>query len=189
MRYRLAAALVALLALAALAAPTPADDKDAKVEVGKPAPPIDLPATNIGSVLPDKKGAKSLSLADLKGKNVVLFFYPKALTSGCTIQSCGFRDRVKDFAKLDTVVIGISTDPVALQQKFTDTNELNFPLFADADKKVAREYGVLTARGMAARTTFVIDKKGVVRKVYNNANAKGNPEEVLRYVRDSLAAK
>src|SRR3954463_5749382 len=82
-----------------------------KVEVGKPAPNVELEATQIEKVLPDKKDAKTLKIKDFKGKkNVVLFFYPKAMTRGCTVESCGFRDRIKKFDDLDTVVIGISTD-------------------------------------------------------------------------------
>jgi thioredoxin-dependent peroxiredoxin len=167
-----------------------ADDAP-KVEVGKPAPSIDLPATQIDKVLPDKKDAKKLTLKDFEGKkNVVLFFYPKAMTPGCTRESCKFRDLNKEFAKLDTVVIGISTDKLDAQKKFTTKESLNFPLLADADKKIAKSYGVLNAdRGFANRATFVIDKKGIVRKIYPKANADKNPEEVLSWVKENLADK
>jgi thioredoxin-dependent peroxiredoxin len=177
----------AALAWASLPAAHAADDQ--KVEVGKPAPPIDLPAANVGKALPGKADAKTLSLADLKGKNVVLYFFPKAMTPGCTRQSCGFRDLSKDFAKYDTVVVGISTDRLAEQNKFTEKESLNFPLLADADKKVAREYGVLSDRGFARRATFVIDKQGIVRKIYPSANADKNPQEVLDYVKNHLEKK
>ncbi len=110
-------------------------------KVGEPAPAFDLPATQIDKVLPDKKDAKTLSLKDLKGKNVVLFFYPKALTKGCTIESCGFRDRVEKFAALDTVIVGISNDTLELQGKFTSKEKLSFPLLADTDKSVTKAYG------------------------------------------------
>jgi peroxiredoxin Q/BCP len=161
-----------------------------KVEVGKPAPDFTLPATQIEKALPDKKDAKTLSLRDLQGKNVVLYFYPKAMTPGCTRESCGFRDLSREFAKLDTVVLGISTDTLTDQAKFTEKESLNFPLLADADKKVAQEYGVLNpARGFASRATFVIDRKGIVRKVYPAANADKNPQEVLDWVRENLAEK
>jgi peroxiredoxin Q/BCP len=184
---RLLCAALLCLACAALAAN--ADDAP-KVEEGKPAPDFTLPATQIGKVLPDKADAKALSLADLKGKNVVLYFYPKAMTPGCTRQSCHFRDLSKEFAKLDTVVLGISTDKLDAQEKFTDKEKLNFPLLADADKKVAKEYGVLNPeRGFANRATFVIDKKGVVRKIYPKADADKNPQEVLDYVRENLTDK
>jgi peroxiredoxin Q/BCP len=85
------------------------------------------------------------------------------------------------------VVIGASTDTLALQQKFTDKENLNFPLLADPDKKLAQEYGVLNPeRGFASRSTFVIDKKGIVRKIYSKADAKKNPQEVLDYVKENL---
>jgi thioredoxin-dependent peroxiredoxin len=174
-------ALVLFSALAADAQP---------VEVGKPAPDIALPAANIGKALPDKTDAKTLNLKDLQGKkNVVLFFFPKAMTRGCTMESCGFRDLTRDFAKYDTVVIGISTDTLADQNKFTEKESLNFPLFADSDKKVTKEYGVLSDRGFAKRVTFVIDKKGIVRKIYPTVNPEKNPEEVLSYVKENLAEK
>jgi peroxiredoxin Q/BCP len=154
--------------------------------VGKRAPPIDLPAVNVEAALPEKKGAKALRLSDLKGKNVVLFFYPKALTAGCTIESCGFRDRAADFKKRDTVLLGISTDPLAKQDEFAKKNQLNFPLLADADKKVAKAYGVLTDNGFAKRVTFVIDRQGVVRKVYDKVVARDHPAEVLKFVEQGL---
>jgi peroxiredoxin Q/BCP len=85
------------------------------------------------------------------------------------------------------VVIGASTDTLELQQKFTDKENLNFPLLADPDKKLAKEYGVLNpANGFASRSTFVIDKKGIVRKIYSKADAKKNPQEVLDYVKENL---
>lgn len=156
-------------------------------EEGKPAPSFDVPATSVSTVLPDSK-AKTLSLKDFEGKkNVVLFFYPKALTKGCTIESCGFRDKVADFAKLDTVIIGASTDTVELQQKFTDKEKLNFPLLADHAKKVAEAYGVLNPNGIAKRHTFVIDKKGVLRKVYEKVSPGTHPDEVLTFVKEKLS--
>jgi thioredoxin-dependent peroxiredoxin len=181
-------ALLAAAALACVSLPA-AHAADAQVEVGKPAPPIDLPAANVGKALPGKDDAKTLSLADLKGKNVVLYFFPKAMTPGCTRQSCGFRDLSKEFARYDTVVVGISTDRLAAQNQFTEKESLNFPLLADADKKVAKEYGVLGDRGVARRATFVIDKQGIVRKIYPSANADKNPQEVLDYVKTHLEKK
>jgi peroxiredoxin Q/BCP len=183
MRLFTACLLAALLALAGLALPAGA----AEVEEGKPAPAIDLPATQIEKALPDKKDAKTLSLKDLRGKNVVLFFYPKASTPGCTTQACGFRDLNDEFAKLNTVIVGISTDPVSAQEKFTRDHKLPFPLFADADKKIAKEYGVLLPRGVASRWTFVIDKEGNVRKIFKNATPAKNPKETLEFVKVNLA--
>jgi len=169
--------------------PALADMGTDKVKVGDPAPDFTLSAANISTALPEKKGAATLSLKDLRGKNVVLYFFPKAMTPGCTAQSCGFRDLTRAFEKLDTVVVGISTDDLSAQEKFTEKEHLNFPLFADPTRKVATEYGVLGSRSFAQRTTFVIDKKGIVRKIYHVQNARQNPEEVLQYVREHLAGR
>ncbi len=87
------------------------------------------------------------------------------------------------------MVLGISTDTLADQQKFSDKRNLNFPLYADADKEAAKTYGVLTPRGFASRSSFVIDKKGIVRKIYPQAKAKTHPEEVLSYIKENLEKK
>ncbi|HEX4588624.1 MAG TPA: peroxiredoxin [Gemmataceae bacterium] len=175
-RWTAAAAVIALFGTAAIAGPP---------KEGSPAPDINLPATQAEKVLPDAKG--TLKLSDLKGKkNVVLYFYPKAMTSGCTIESCGFRDLADKFAALDTVVIGISTDTLDDQKKFTDKESLNFPLIADSDKSATKAYGALNARNMASRYTFVIDKQGVIRKEYLQVNPKNHPQEVLNYVKENL---
>jgi peroxiredoxin Q/BCP len=175
---------VAALLLGLTVGTAPGREEPARVEEGKPAPAVDLPATQIEKALPDKKDAKTVNLSDLKGKNVVLFFYPKAMTPGCTRECRAFRDLSQDFTKLNTVVLGISTDTLEDQGKFTDKEKLNFPLLADADKKVATAFGVLnTQRGFANRSTFVIDKNGIVRKIYAKADADKNPMEVLEWVK------
>jgi peroxiredoxin Q/BCP len=179
-RWTLSVAVASLFVAAAVAADSPPKE-------GDKAPDIQLPATQLEKALPHHTG-KTLKLSDLQGKkNVVLFFFPKAMTRGCTIESCGFRDHADQFAKLDTVVIGISTDPLDKQQEFTDKEKLNFPLFADPDKKAVQAYGALSQRGMASRYTFVIDKQGVVRKVYTTVNPQNHPEEVLKFVKEHLA--
>jgi peroxiredoxin Q/BCP len=175
--HRLAALLFLFAAGLVFAADTP--------KIGEPAPEFDVPATSIDTVLKDKKDAKKLSLADLKGKNVVLFFYPKALTKGCTIESCGFRDLAKEFAAANTVLIGASNDTVALQQKFTDKEKLPYPLLADTEKKVATAYGA-QGKSVPNRYTFVIDKKGVLRKVYTKVTPAKHPQEVLDYIKENL---
>jgi peroxiredoxin Q/BCP len=110
------------------------------------------------------------------------------MTPGCTVESCGFRDKYDDFDKLDTVIIGISCDTLEDQQKFTDKEKLSFPLYADTTKEVTKSYGVLNAdRGLPNRVTFVIDKEGVVRKVYTKVTPKDHPEEVMKYVKENLA--
>lgn len=144
---------------------------------GDPAPQISLKATQIQKALPGSK-SEMLSLKDLQGKkNVVLFYFPKALTKGCTIESCGFRDLIPEFEKADTVVIGFSPDTLELQQKFTDTEKLNFPLFADNDKKL------FNALGVKKRSTWVIDKKGNIVKFYDTVTVDKHPKEVLEFVK------
>ncbi len=176
------AAALALFGFAAQAADVPKE--------GQPAPDFQLAATHIEKI-PGKKAGDKVSLKDLKGKNVVLFFYPKAMTRGCTIESCGFRDVSDKLAHLDTVVIGISTDTLEDQQKFTDKEKLNFPLLADTDKKAAQAYGAINgplgAKGLASRYTFIIDKQGTIRKVYTTVNPQNHPEEVVQYVKEHLA--
>lgn len=178
---------MSLLAALLLAVSTPVSAADEKAEEGKPAPAVKLQVTQ-----PEKLGAakdaKEFDLASLKGKkNVVLFFYPKAMTPGCTVESCGFTKITDEFAKVDTVVIGISTDNLENQQKFTEKEKLTTPLFADPDKKVTKAFGALAANGnVASRYTYVIDKKGVVRKIYNKVDVNKHPEEVLMYVKENL---
>jgi peroxiredoxin Q/BCP len=170
--------LLAAAVVAALAAPASADTP----KEGTPAPAFDLPfAAAKGAA-----GKTKLSLADLKGKNVVLYFYPKAMTPGCTTESCGFRDVNAEFEKLDTVVLGISTDKVADQNKFVEKEKLNFPLLADSEKTVAKAYGALSQRGVASRYTFVIDRQGVIRKVYTDVKPGDHPKEVLNFVKENL---
>ncbi|HEY1379319.1 MAG TPA: peroxiredoxin [Gemmataceae bacterium] len=180
-RWTCALAVAAVTGLFAVAA-------DAPPKEGSPAPDIALPATQIEKALPGKKGEKTLKLSDLKGKkNVVLFFYPKAMTKGCTVESCGFRDVADKLADLDTVVIGISVDDLADQQKFTEKEHLNFPLLADPGKEATKAYGALGQRGLANRYTFIIDKHGVIRKVYTKVSPNTHPEEVVNFVKEHLA--
>src|SRR5262249_10474659 len=101
--------------------------------------------------------------------------------------ACAFRDKVEQFAQLDTVVIGISTDALKDQEKFTEKENLNFPLFADNEKNAAKAFGVLGAGGYAQRKTFVIDKKGGVRRIYDKVDVKKHADEVLGYVKETLA--
>jgi peroxiredoxin Q/BCP len=184
-------ALFAVLSLAGAAGLVfAADDATTlKVKEGDKAPDVQLPATQIDKFLPDKKDAKTISLKDFEGKkNVVLYFYPKAMTPGCTKESCAFRDRLAGFSDLDTVVIGVSTDNVADQQKFTEKEKLTFPLFADNDQKLATALGVMKAGAkVTRRETFVIDKKGVIRKIYTDVKPEPHPEEVLQWVKENLA--
>src|SRR4051812_23423264 len=130
-----------------------ASAQESKVKVGDPFPDVPLAAAQIDKV---KKGAKTVSIADFKGKTVVIFFYPKALTKGCTIESCGFRDIYKEFPP-NTVILGASADDVPLQQKFIDKEMLPYPLLADTDMTLIKKLGI-SAGKVPQRVTFVIDK-------------------------------
>ena len=128
---------------------------------------------------------KSVSLSDFKGKPVVLFFYPRADTPGCTIESCGFRDAFEKFKKAGIIVLGISRDTVKDQKKFKDKYDLPFTLLADEERQAAEAYGVWKEKNMygkkvmgVARTTFVIEN-GKIVKIFNNVKPEGHAEEVL----------
>lgn len=135
--------------------------------------------------LPDQDGA-SVSLADLRGRTVVLYFYPKASTPGCTTQACGVRDHLPQYEDSGAVVLGVSPDPVKKVKKFHDAEELNFTLLADEDHAVCEAYGVWAEKSMYGRTywgalraTFVIDAEGVVRHVIPKVSPKTHDEQVL----------
>jgi peroxiredoxin Q/BCP len=132
------------------------------IEAGDKAPDFSLP---------DQDG-RAVKLSDFRGQPVVVYFYPKADTSGCTVQACGVRDHRADYAHAGAVVLGISPDPVAKVKKFADKHALEFPLLADEDHAVADAYGVWAKKSMYGRTyfgnertTFVIGTDGIVAKV------------------------
>lgn len=145
--------------------------------------------------LADQEGKKH-KLSDYKGKWVVLFAYPKDMTSGCTKEACGFRDLAKDFAKRNAAVFGISILDSASKAKFAKKHGLNYPLLADPEHEVLEKYGVWKEKSLygrkfmgISRETFVIDPEGKVAKHY--PKAKGNeehPQEVLTYL-DGVKAK
>jgi thioredoxin-dependent peroxiredoxin len=139
--------------------------------------------------LPDQDG-KEVSLKDFKGKTVILFFYPKADTPGCTIEACGFRDAYKSLQKAGAVTLGISADSSQAQKKFEDKYDLPYTLLADTDKKVCNAYGVIKEKNMygkkvmgIARTTFVIGPDGKIAHIFQNVKADGHAEEVLAYLK------
>jgi thioredoxin-dependent peroxiredoxin len=179
------AALSALAAVACVLAssnsPVRAEDTKLNVKEGDKFPAVPLAAAQIDKV---KKDAKTVSIADLKGKNVVIFFYPKALTKGCTVESCGFRDLAKDFPA-DTVLLGASGDTVELQQKFIDENKLPMALLADTEQKLIKDLGILGAIGgkTPKRVTFVVDKEGKIAKIYEKVDVNKHPKEVLEFVK------
>ena len=149
----------------------------AKLEEGKAAPAF---------TLPDAEG-KSVSLADFRGKNVVLYFYPKDDTPGCTKEACGFRDAWKTIQKANTVVLGVSADAAASHQKFRDKYKLPFPLLTDADRKVMTAYGAYGDKMMygkkttgVIRSTVLIGPDGKVRRHWARvSDAAKHPDQVL----------
>ena len=135
--------------------------------------------------LADQDGT-SVSLAGLRGSTVVLYFYPKASTPGCTTQACGIRDHLPDYEDSGAVVLGVSPDPVKKVKKFYDAEELNFTLLADEDHAVCEAYGVWAEKSMYGRTywgalraTFILDTDGVVRHVIPKVKPATHDEQVL----------
>jgi peroxiredoxin Q/BCP len=134
----------------------------------------------------DQNGEK-VSLADFKGKKVILYFYPKDDTPGCTAQSCNLRDNYTELLKKGFAVIGISTDDVKSHKKFETKFSLPFPLIADADQKIVNQYGVWGEKHFMGkdymgtiRTTFLIDEEGKIKKIINKPDTKNHTEEVLK---------
>ena len=131
-------------------------------------------------------GGEPFQLSALKGKKVVLYFYPKADTPGCTVEACEFRDFSKEFAKKNAVIVGISPDAVKSQSKFKGKFDLPFTLLADVDKAAAEAYGVYKEKNMygrkvmgIVRTTFVIGEGGKIEKMFPKVKAGGHAEQVL----------
>jgi len=136
--------------------------------------------------LPDATGAK-VSLKDLLGKkNLILYFYPKDMTPGCTTEACSFRDNIEAIRRLGAQVVGISGDSSTSHQKFVDKHALNFPLLADVGNEVGKRYGVYKKKSLYGRefmgyerTTVVIDKEGVIRKIFPKVKVNGHTAEVM----------
>jgi len=152
-------------------------------ETGKKAPEFTLLDQNQNKV----------SLADYRGKNVVIYFYPKASTPGCTIQACGIRDYKSVFDKLNTVVIGISPDAPRRLINFAEKQNLNFTLLSDEDHAVAEAYGVWGEKKFMGkvfdgihRTTFIVDAKGILHHVMAKVKTKTHHEDVVDYIENNL---
>ncbi len=155
-----------------------------ELTVGAPAPEFQAPAVT-------RQGETEIALSDFRGKSsVVLYFYPKDDTPGCTTQACGFRDLLPGFEAQGSVVLGVSPDDQHSHAQFADKFTLPFPLLADSDHKVAEAYGVWkektnygkTYMGIE-RTTFVIDKDGSIAKIYPRVKVDQHAEEVLGFVK------
>ncbi len=154
------------------------------IEQGQQAPDFELP---------DQDG-RPVSLASLRGRRVVVYFYPKADTPGCTTQACGVRDRVEEYDAAGATVLGVSPDPVKAVKRFHDKQGLNFTLLADEDHAVSEQYGVWVEKSMygktywgAERTTFVIDEQGVVTEVLRKVKPKQHDDLVLGSLAGSAA--
>ena len=151
------------------------------VEEGKKAPSFSLK---------DQDGEK-VSLNDFTGKNVVLYFYPKDNTSGCTQEACNFRDELPDFSKLNAVILGVSPDSVDSHKKFAAKYELPFRLLSDEKKQLVEKYGVWKEKSMygrkymgVERSTFVIDKTGKVRKIFRKVKVANHNKELLEALKE-----
>ena len=148
-----------------------------ELKVGDPAPDFRLPSTE----------GREIALKEFRGKkNVVLYFYPKDDTPGCTKEACSFRDERPKFGKKDAVILGVSFDDLESHKKFAGKYKLPFPLLSDADKKVAEAYGVYKEKSMYGRTymgiersTFVIDKDGTIAQIYRKVKVDGHGDEIL----------
>jgi peroxiredoxin Q/BCP len=148
------------------------------------APPAE--GSEAPEILLETDSGQPFRLSSLKGKNVVLYFYPKADTPGCTKEACAFRDTSKKFSKANTVIVGVSPDTSQAQLKFKEKFDLPFTLLADRDHAAAEAYGVWKEKSMygrtymgVERTTFVIDAKGQIKKIFAKVKVDGHAEEVL----------
>lgn len=147
------------------------------LEEGRRAPDFTMPTD----------GGGTISLSELKGRKVILYFYPRDDTSGCTKEACGFRDALPDFFGSDSVVIGVSRDSVKSHDKFKDKHNLNFTLASDEDGSICEAYGVWVEKSMYGkkfmgieRSTFLIDEEGVLRRIWRKVKVGGHVDAVLK---------
>jgi len=147
---------------------------------GKKAPDFETLATN----------GEKVKLSDFRGKYVVLYFYPKDMTPGCTAEACDFRDHYQDFSDLNAVILGVSGDSLRSHQKFAEKHRLPFLLLTDEDHEIAKAYGVWKPKKMfgreffgTERSTFIIDKEGNVAKEWRNVQVNGHVEQALEWIR------
>jgi len=125
-----------------------------------------------------------IKLSDYKDKSaVVLYFYPKDFTSGCTKQACNFRDYISDIQNYNAVVLGVSVDDADSHKKFKEEYKLNYTLLADPNKEVVPNYSGLRENGLANRVTYIIDKSGIIKKIYPNVNVNENYKEIIEYLK------
>jgi peroxiredoxin Q/BCP len=149
--------------------------------LNSPAPDFTLPATS----------GQNIQLGNFRGKNVIIYFYPKDCTSGCTLEGQNFRDHYAQFNKLNTVIFGVSRDTVKLHEKFKSEQQFPFELISDTDEKLCKLYDVIKDKNMYGkkvkgieRSTFLIDKKGVLRKEWRKVKVDNHVQEVLQAVKE-----
>jgi len=154
------------------------------IEVGQKAPDFEAVANN----------GETVKLSDFKGKHVVLYFYPKDMTPGCTTEACDFRDHHKSFADVNAVILGVSPDPQEKHQKFIEKHDLPFLLLVDEDHKIAELYDVWKLKKNFGkeymgieRSTFIVDKDGKVAKEWRKVKVKGHVEEALEFIKENLS--
>ena len=152
---------------------------------------------DVGSEAPDfellDQNGDTVKLSGFRGQNVVVYFYPKAMTPGCTTQACGIRDSKADYADSETVVLALSPDPVARLKKFEDKHELNFRLLSDEGHQVADRYGIWGLKKFMGkeydgihRTTFIVDGEGVLRHIIKRVKTKTHHTDVLEWIRENI---
>lgn len=151
-----------------------------EISIGKKVPPFERPAT----------GDKTVKLSDFTGRNVVLYFYPKDSTPGCTLEGQDFRDNMRAFQARDTVILGVSRDSLKSHEKFKEKQKFSFDLLADEDETLCRLFGVIKEKNMYGkkvmgieRSTFLIDAEGVLRREWRKARVKGHVAAVLEAVK------
>ena len=148
-----------------------------KVKIGEKVPEFSLPST----------GNKTVELSELKGKNIIIYFYPKDATPGCTIEGQNFRDNIRKFSLLNTVVLGVSRDKISSHEKFKKNQKFPFDLLSDEDEKLCKIFNVMKEKNMYGRkffgierSTFLIDKKGVLRNEWRKVKVKNHVKDVLQ---------
>ena len=151
-----------------------------KVSIGKKVPQFSLPAT----------GDQTIKLSELKGKNIILYFYPKDSTPGCTLEGQDFRDNIRKFSSRNAEVLGVSRDKLSSHEKFKEKQKFPFDLLSDEDEKLCKLFDVIKEKNMYGkkvmgieRSTFLIDEKGFLRNEWRKVKVKGHVEEVLEAVK------
>lgn len=152
-----------------------------KIKVGKKVPTFSLPST----------GNKILKLSDLKGKNIIIYFYPKDATPGCTIEGQNFRDNIRKFSSRNTIILGVSRDKINSHEKFKKNQKFPFDLLSDEDETLCKIFDVIKEKNMYGkkfigieRSTFLIDEKGILRKEWRKVKVKDHVEEVLTVLKE-----